>query len=428
MSSPTTSTTAERFPNGPFTRYMVGEGISMTGTWMQGMALGWVMTEVVVKDKLREYEGLLQAAPHLASGLVMLGLFRLGGAYADRHDKRFILQVCQVAQIGFALAIGQLIAHGSLHTWHLIVAAALLGISSSFEMPAAAAIVPELVAKENVAKAISVDRAVFHATRLVGPAAAGFLVVRYGAEWAFYLNAASFVALMIAIATLPRRAQGTVEEEQKRQGGAGEGFRHVRQDKPSLAMVALLATNTLFVFPVIIVLLPLYVKNDLFAATSQQATPEQMGLLMLCSGAGSVCGSLLIMALRPSLRRIAILTGMVLACGALVSLSQANGLVWAGISLVCLAVGVSTLVGLANTIVQERSPAELRGRVSAVAGLSFFGFLPFAAIIMGWMTDLFKLRNVLLGSSICYAVIGFLVMLTVGSKVTGEQEQETSVN
>jgi MFS family permease len=149
-----------------------------------------------------------------------------------------------------------------------------------------------------------------------------------------------------------------------------------------------------------------------------------MGLLMLCSGAGSVSGSLLIMALKPAMRRLAILTGMVLACGALVSLSQATGLVWAGVSLVCLAVGVSTLVGLANTIVQERSPAELRGRVSAVAGLSFFGFLPFAAIIMGWMTDAFKLRNVLLGSSICYAVIGFIVMLTVGSKVTGEREEK----
>ncbi|MEY4446444.1 MAG: hypothetical protein RL444_1557 [Verrucomicrobiota bacterium] len=422
MSSPSATPAAERFPNGPFTRYMVGEGISMTGTWMQGMALGWVMTEVVVRDGLQSYEGLLQAAPHLASGIVMLLLFRLGGAYADRHDKRFILQVCQVAQIGFALAIGQLVAHDALHTWHLIVAAALLGVSSSFEMPAAAAIVPELVAKENVAKAISVDRAVFHATRLIGPAAAGYLVGRYGAEWAFYLNAASFVALMIALATLPRRPQGTAEEEQKRQGGAGEGFRHVRQDKPSLAMVALLATNTLFVFPVIIVLLPLYAKNELFAASGQQATPQQMGLLMLCSGAGSVSGSLLIMALKPALRRLAILTGMVLACGALVSLSQADGLIWAGASLVALAVGVSTLVGLANTIVQERSPAELRGRVSAVAGLSFFGFLPFAAIIMGWMTDVFKLRNVLLGSSICYAVIGLVVMLTVGSKVTGERE------
>ncbi len=416
MSSPAEQPAAERFPNGPFTRYMIGEGISMTGTWMQGMALGWVMTEVVAREGLQRYEGLLQAAPHLASGLVMLLLFRLGGAYADRHDKRYILQACQLAQIVFAMAIGMLVAQSALQTWHIIVAAALLGVSSSFEMPAAAAIVPELVAKENVAKAISVDRAVFHATRLVGPAAAGYLVGRYGAEWAFYLNAASFVALMVALATLPRRPQGTAEEEQKRQGGAGEGFRHVRRDKPSLAMVALLATNTLFVFPVIIVLLPLYAKNDL------HANPQDMGLLMLCSGLGSVSGSLLIMTLSVARRRLAILMGMILACGALVSLSQASGLIWAGGSLVALAVGVSTLVGLANTIVQERSPPELRGRVSAVAGLSFFGFLPFAAILMGWMTDLFKLRNVLLGSSLCYALIGLLVMLTLGSKVSGEKE------
>jgi MFS family permease len=422
MSSPSSIPTGERFPNGPFVRYMFGEGISMTGTWMQGMALGWVMTEVVAREGLGRWEGLLQAAPHLASGVVMLLLFRVGGSYADRYDKRRILQVCQLAQILFALGIGILVAHGTLQAWHIILAAALLGVSSSYEMPAAAAIVPELVPQEHVGKAIAVDRAVFHATRLVGPAAAGFLIGRYGAEWAFYLNAASFVALMIALATLPRRPPGTAEEEEKRQGGAGEGFRHVRQDPPSLAMVALLATNTLFVFPVIIVLLPIYAKHDL------GANAQEMGLLMLCSGAGSVLGSLLIMALPRHFRRLAIALGMVIACGALVSLSQAHQQIWAGLSLFSLAVGVSTLVGLANTIVQERSPAEIRGRVSAVAGLSFFGFLPFAAIIMGWMTDLFKLRNVLLGSAICYAVIGFIVLLTVGSKVTGEQEEGASVN
>ena len=400
--------TPAKFPTPAFVRYMVGEGISMTGTWMQGMALGWVMTEVVARDGLQRFEGLLQAAPHLASGVVMLLLFRIGGACADRHDKRFILQACQLAQIGFALAIGYLVATNALQAWHLIVAAALLGVSSSYEMPAAAAIVPELVAKEHVANAISIDRAVFHATRLVGPAAAGYLVGRFGAEWAFYLNAASFVALMIALATLPRRPQGTPEEEEKRQGSASEGFRHVWRDKPSLAMVALLATNTLFVFPVIIVLLPLYAKKDL------GASPEQMGLLMLFSGLGSVAGSLLIMVLDRSIRRGAILVGMVLAVCALLSLSQATHLWWARTSLTTLAIGVSTLVGLANTIVQERSPAELRGRVSAVAGLSFFGILPFAALGMGWMTDLFSLRQVLLGSAACYAAIGCFVLYWAG--------------
>ena len=119
-----TSNASERFPNGPFVRYMLGEGISMTGTWMQGMALGWVMTEVVAREGLGRWEGLLQAAPHLASGVVMLLLFRIGGSYADRYDKRRILQICQLAQILFALGIGILVAHGTLQAWHIILAAA----------------------------------------------------------------------------------------------------------------------------------------------------------------------------------------------------------------------------------------------------------------------------------------------------------------
>jgi len=111
-----------------------------------------------------------------------------------------------------------------------------------------------------------------------------------------------------------------------------------------------------------------------------------------------------------------------LAVGSLLSLSQAHDLFWAGGSLITLAVGVSTLVGLANTIVQERSPAELRGRVSAVAGLSFFGILPFAALAMGWMTDLFSLRHVLLGSAICYAAIGCFVLLWAGDAASKTDE------
>jgi MFS family permease len=404
MSSPAEQPAAERFPNGPFTRYMIGEGISMTGTWMQAMAQGWVMAGLTAS-------GLALAAVNFASGLPMLLLFRLGGMYADRYDKRYILQACQLVQICLALALGTLIAQGSLEMWHIIAAATLLGISNSFEMPAAAAIVPELVGKAHVARAIAVDRAIFHGTRLIGPALAGYLVGRLGAHWAFYLNAGSFVALMIALTTLPRRALGTPEQEEKRQGGMGAAFQHLRQDAASLSMIAMLVTNTLFVFPVMIVLLPLYGQHVL------HVDPEQMGGLMLSSGIGSVLGSIGIMFLPRQARRVALTIAVALICAALVSLSKADSFLWAAPTLTCLALGVSTLVGLGNTVVQERSPEEIRGRVSAIAGLSFFGFLPFAGLIMGALADHFGIRQILFGSACCYAVIGCIVLVAAGNRM-----------
>jgi MFS family permease len=404
MSSPAEQPAAERFPNGPFTRYMIGEGISMTGTWMQAMAQGWVMAGLTAS-------GLALAAVNFASGLPMLLLFRLGGMYADRYDKRYILQACQLVQICLALALGTLIARGSLEMWHIIAAATLLGISNSFEMPAAAAIVPELVGKAHVARAIAVDRAIFHGTRLIGPALAGYLVGRLGAHWAFYLNAGSFVALMIALTTLPRRALGTPEQEEKRQGGMGAAFQHLRQDAASLSMIAMLVTNTLFVFPVMIVLLPLYGQHVL------HVDPEQMGGLMLSSGIGSVLGSIGIMFLPRQARRVALTIAVALICAALVSLSKADSFLWAAPTLTCLALGVSTLVGLGNTVVQERSPEEIRGRVSAIAGLSFFGFLPFAGLIMGALADHFGIRQILFGSACCYAVIGCIVLVAAGNRM-----------
>ena len=404
MSSPAEQPAAERFPNGPFTRYMIGEGISMTGTWMQAMAQGWVMAGLTAS-------GLALAAVNFASGLPMLLLFRLGGMYADRYDKRYILQACQLVQICLAVALGTLIARGSLEMWHIIAAATLLGISNSFEMPAAAAIVPELVGKAHVARAIAVDRAIFHGTRLIGPALAGYLVGRLGAQWAFYLNAGSFVALMIALTTLPRRALGTPEQEEKRQGGMGAAFQHLRQDAASLSMIAMLVTNTLFVFPVMIVLLPLYGQHVL------HVNPEQMGGLMLSSGIGSVLGSVGIIFLPRQARRVALTIAVALICAALVRLSKADSFLWAAPTLTCLALGVSTLVGLGNTVVQERSPEEIRGRVSAIAGLSFFGFLPFAGLIMGALADHFGIRQILFGSACCYAVIGCIVLVAAGNRM-----------
>lgn len=382
---------------GPFARYMAGETISMVGTWMQLMAQSWVMTT------LTDSAAMLGMV-NFAAGIPMIALSMLGGSFADRYDKRNILLLTQVVQIVLALLVGWLVATGTIQIWHVLVVAALLGISNSFEMPAAAALVPELVGKELVATAIAVDRSFFHATRLIGPALAGYVIGLWGAASAFYLNALSFLALMAALATIRPRAPGTPEEEAQRRSGMKEGWAYVRSDQTTLAMISLMAATTVFVFPVMVVMLPLYAKKVLLLG------PDKMGLLMGISGIGSLTGSIGLLAV-PGARRRPLMLGAVIGVAlALVGLSTARQFAFAAACLILLSLGVSTMIGLANTVVQERAPSLLRGRVSAIAGLSFFGLMPLAGLGITSLADALGIRSALLVSAVTYVCLGMFLL------------------
>src|SRR5437762_7621588 len=229
---------------GPFRRYIIGSSISDTGTWMQVMAQGYVMSTLTNK-------ALLLGMANLAAGLPMLLLTMVGGSAADRFDKRKILLTTQYVQIALAISIGFLIMSGKLQIWHILAFAAVLGISNSFEMPTLNALVPELVTRDEIQSAIAIDRAVFHGSRVVGPSLAGIFISGWGAASAFFFNALSFVALIIALLTIPPRPRGTAEEEHKRASGIKEGFGYVPKDKRSLAMIAFSAPTTVFIFPFI---------------------------------------------------------------------------------------------------------------------------------------------------------------------------------
>ena len=191
---------------GPFRVYIIGSAISDTGTWMQVMAQGWVMSSLTDRGL---YLGLAAAA----AGIPTILLAMKGGEAADRYDKRKILIWTQVVQIATAAALGFLVWTGMIQIWHIVVLAAVLGICIAYEMPAINALVPELVEKEDIPAAIALDRAVFHGSRLVGPSLAGLFVAWWGAASAFFFNAFSFVALIISMLLLPPRAKG------KRGGG-----------------------------------------------------------------------------------------------------------------------------------------------------------------------------------------------------------------
>src|SRR2546421_9295912 len=241
---------------GPFRRYIIGSLISDTGTWMQVMAQGWVMSTLTNK-------AILLGMANFAAGLPTLALTMVGGSAADRFDKRKILIATQIAQIAFAIALGWLVLDNRIQIWHIIFFAALLGISIAFEMPAISALVPELVRRDEIAAAVAMDRSVFHGSRLIGPSLAGLFVGWWGAASAFFANAFSFLALIVALISLPKRVKGTAEEEEQRRSGILEGFRYVRSNRIIVLLIALIALNTIFIFPAISVMLPLYVRDIL---------------------------------------------------------------------------------------------------------------------------------------------------------------------
>jgi MFS family permease len=389
---------------GPFRRYIIGSLISDSGTWMQMMAQSWVMSALTNK-------AILLGLVNFAAGLPALILAPVAGSLADRLDKRKILVATQIAQIIFAVGLGLLVMSGHIRVWHIIFFALLLGIAFSYEMPTITALVPELVKRDEIAPAIALDRSVFHGSRLIGPSLAGFFVGWWGAASAFFANAFSFLALIAALISLPKRALGTAEEEKQRRSGILEGFRYVRSNRIILALITLIALNTIFVFPAISVMLPLYVRNILHLGA------KTMGGLMAISGSGAFLGSVGLLSVARE-NRLKFMSGNVIAiAGGVFLMSLSRSFLLTACAMGAIAIALSMNFGLSNTIVQEQAPAHLRGRVSAVVGMSFFGLMPVAGLIEPGFADLLGMRTTLTIASVIYGIAAFSVLSIAGRHV-----------
>jgi MFS family permease len=386
--------------NAPFRRYVIGSLISDTGSWMQVMAQGWVMATLTNK-------AIWLGMANLAAGLPMLLLTMVGGAAADRFDKRKILLITQFVQIGIACGIGFLVLKGKIEIWQILAFAAALGISNSFEMPTQSALVPELVGREEIQSGISIDRSVFHGSRVIGPTVGGYLINWLGLASAFFANALSFVALIAAILSLPPRTKGTAKEEEKRSSGIKDGFRFVAKDKPSLAMVTLIATQSLCIFPIITIMMPLYVRTVLGLGAGV------FSKLMGASAIGSLVGSIFLIGLPRAKRVPLMMVNTVAISTVIIGLSFAPSFYVAMALLIVNSLGLATNFGLCSTIVQERAPDYLRGRVSAVFMLSFVGIMPFAGLGVTGLSDAIGMPSALVIAAIAYGAISLFILTRV---------------
>jgi MFS family permease len=380
------------FREGIFARFMIAEFVSMVGSWMHTQG-----QQLVVEQQAR---GSWEQAAVSAATMLVIPLFSpLGGSLADRWDKRRILFVMISIQALLAALVGWLVQSGQLQFWHLLAIAITLGLTAAFEIPAYSALIPELVSRDKLSAAVAIDRSIFHSARIVGPALAGVAVTAWGAATAFYANALSYLGPLLVLCFVAPRKVGTVEEERQRQTGFAEGWRHVRADRPTFHMVCIMAANTLFCSPFVIVLMTWYAERTLHLA------PWQTGWLMSLSGIGALSASMAILAFPAKRRPLILRIGSTMSVLAMLGLAAAQEFWGAAVSIAALTMGLNFLFGVGNQLIQERAPDPIRGRVLAVSSMSFIAVIPFSSFLSSGLETWLGMRAALVVCALSYAVV-----------------------
>lgn len=382
--------------NRAYRRYWLSQLVSLTGTWMQQVASSLVVLTLTTSAFAL---GLVS----VVGSLPMLLLTLQGGVVADRHDKRAILIVTQSLLGFFALVYAGLVLADVVAYWQLLALAVVFGVAAAFELPASQAFVPELIDREDLPEAIALNAVAFNGTRLLGPALAAVAIGAFGLASAFLLNALSFLAVIGVLVSLRGRA---VEKPAVPRGGAlREGLVYVRGRPALLGLVGITGLTSLLVFPNLAVLMPLYVTEVLGGGDAW------VGVMLACSGAGSLTGSLAL--LRGEKTEAAANTrirlGVVGVAAGLLGLALAPSFAVAIPATLVLSFSLSRTMAQVQTRVQELAPDALRGRVMSIHGLAFTGVMPFAILLVSGTAELIGLPRTLLIAAALYLVIGVVL-------------------
>jgi MFS family permease len=378
-----------------FAIYWSGQAVSLIGTWMQSLAQGWVMVGL-------SSSGFALGLLNFFTSLPMLVLSLFGGVLADRFDKRRILLFTQVLFMGLAFVMAYLIDAKILKLWHIYFISFITGIAAAFDMPANQALTPELVEHHEIPQAIALNQSIFHGSRIIGPALAGLLIGWIGLGSAFIANGLSFIAVIVSLLVIRSRvnahhAAKSVSPLQSMK----EGFAFIRERPRLMTLMGFTALTSFLIFPNMAILMPLYAKVAL------KVDAKGLGLLMGSSGIGALTGSLLLLRIRKEQRRNRIRMGVGGIAVAVFTMGISYHLYLSCLGIFLNSLGISSMLGLVSTIIQESVPHHLRGRVMSVSGLTFTGILPFSSLCLPGIADLIGLRSEMIAASFAYAAIGF---------------------
>lgn len=357
-----------------FRLFFSGQAISLWGTWAQFVAQSWLVYRLTGSAALLGLVGFANRIP-------IFVLAPIGGTFGDRYDRRRIVLATQVSAMVLAFVLAGLTLTDVVRVWHVVVLAALLGVVSAIDLPVRQAFIADMVGRDDIINAVSLNSSMVNAARIVGPAIAGVLVAAVGEGWCFFVNGASYLAVITALLLMTDAHRPRTPLVGSALANIKEGFRYVVRTRTVRALLLLLGLVSLMGMPYTI-LMPIFADRILHRGAGG------LGMLMGVGGVGALAGALML-AMRDGIRGlgrlVALSAGCFGLCLALFSQSRSYPLSLA----ILVPVGFFMIVQIAasNTVIQTLVPNELRGRVMAVYSMMFVGMAPFGAILSGTLAE-----------------------------------------
>lgn len=353
-----------------------GQLISLTGTWMQGLALPYLVFTLTGSKVLL---GLVSAASLLPSLIVTLP----SGVIADRFSKRRLVVATQTLLLVQASILAALTFTHTIQVWHIVALAAFSGLANGMDMPTRQAMIVELVGKEDLANAIALNSTMFNLTRIASPFAGGLILAAVGPGWCFALNAVSYLGAIVALLLMrnikvPKRASRDVPML----GQIGEGLGYVWKNPMTRMMLVMQAIFTLLIGQYNI-FFPVYALSIFKVGATGQ------GMMFAAVGVGALTAAMIISSLGhkhpPS---SVVFVGGILAPVGLMALALCGCFYGALLCFVVVGIGMMMFMSSTNTIMQMEAPASLVGRVMSLRALVVFGLGAPGAAMMGGLSEM----------------------------------------
>ncbi len=371
----------------------------MTGTWIQIVAMSWLVYRLTDSAFMLGLVTFLSQVPSFF-------LSPFAGVYIDRWNKHRILMVTQTIAMLQAFTLAVLTLTGFIQVWHIMLLSIILGLTNAFDMPVRHAFVIEIIEdRKDLGNAIALNSSLVNISRLIGPAVAGIIIAKFGEGICFMVNGITFVAVIIALLFMRIRRIETLIVHRHIFSELKDGFKYSFGFPPIRDMLILLAVLS-FAIMQYTVLMPLFARDILDGGS------DTLGYLMASTGIGALIGGIYLASRKSvlGLGKIMAISSFLFGVTIIIFAFSKNFILSMAILLLA-GIGFIAIIAASNTIVQTITDDDKRGRVMSFYTMAFMGMAPFGSLVAGAMADRIGGPLTIMISGIISLICGVILML-----------------